>query len=200
MNRLLLFLFLTPSLLSSQSINDDIPYLPDFQLKIDGMFHESAWQSAKNISLTDSNRFYLAQNDTLIFLGMYHEGVQSKYVDLFLSNESIGTINLHASMQLGERQLTANWDDSSPAWNWGNNTLWTANHVEMINHSKDIPLMESIKPYQGYEFQIDKRKLQGTKAKIRLEVRDFQGKSEDLIFPENSTRKHTAQWFELILD
>ena len=132
-------------------------------------------------------------------MGINNKENVGRYVDLYLENESIGIVNLHASMQLGERKLIDSWNDTIPAWSWGNNNGWTANVVEPLNKGGEGSFLASVKPYQGHEFQISKKKIKDKKLKIRLEIKDFIGQAEDIIFPVDSKRNETENWLKVVM-
>ncbi len=177
----------------------DIPFSSKINIQIDGLFNKEDWSNSKVIELTSNNSLYLIQDKDNLFLGIQNKENVARYIDLYIDNESIGTINLHASMQLGERQLIDEWSDTIPEWNWGNNTNWTANKVEVVSEDEKIPFIESLKSYDGHEFQISKKKINNKKVKIRLEIKDFVGQADDIIFPINSERKRTDNWFMIEL-
>ncbi len=102
-------------------------------------------------------------------------------------------------MQLGERVLNKGWNDTLPAWNWGNNIDWLANKIEFGEKGRKSTFRESFKHYEGHEFRIAKRKFSSNHVKIRIEIRDFDGQAKDIIFPDNSERYNLENWFNLQL-
>lgn len=178
----------------------DIPIISNANIEIDGLFTEGDWNNSRTIALTSNNILYLAQSGDYLFLGIKNDENVGRYVDLYLENEAIGIVNLHASMALGERELSDNWNDTIPAWNWGNNTHWTANIIEVISEDEEIPFLESVKPYQGHEFRISKKKIRDTKVKIRFEIKDFVGEANDIIFPIKSARSNSEKWLKVELE
>jgi len=200
----MIFRYLLPSILlllvfCNRSDPGDIPLRDDLTVEIDGLFKDQEWRNAKRVELTPNNILYLAQTEEYLFLGVQNQENVARYVDVYLEGEAMGMLNLHASMQLGERQLHPGWNDTVPAWNWGNHSGWMANVVEFSTKAESASFLESIKPYQGQEFRISKKKLRDGNAKLRLEVKDFIGEASDIIFPENSTRNTSSQWFDLVL-
>ena len=179
--------------------SNNISLKSNINIQIDGLFNEQDWKDAKLVNITDSTMLYLMQNNTELYLGIRNRDSVSRYVDLYIDNDSNGTINFHASMQLGERLLSGNWNDTIPAWSWGNNDQWYANKVVIINNNENISFQESLKPYEGYEFKISKRKIIGKDIRIRIEIRDFEGKADDIIFPLNSKRMNEENWYSLKL-
>lgn len=178
----------------------DVPSISMVKIQIDGIFNANEWNKSKAIEITLDNSLYLMQDKDYFYLGIKITEDVGRYIDLYVDNDSIGMINLHASMQLGERQLTDNWSDTIPAWNWGNNIKWTANNVKVVNESEQLPFLESVERYEGFEFQISKSKIRSKKVKIRLEIKDFVGQASEIVFPLNSDRMKTEGWFLLELE
>lgn len=181
--------------------NDDLKIIPTIEqvnISIDGIFNSESWDKSRIIEITPTNSLYLIQDKNFLFLGIKNKEDVGRYVDIYLNNNSIGTINLHASMQLGERKLNSNWNDTIPSWNWGNNLNWTANVVKVINQRKQESFLESVEDYQGFEFKIEKKILR-KESKIRIEIKDFMGEANRIVFPSNSVRLNTKKWFLLKL-
>ena len=164
---------------------------------IDGFFDKEEWKGAKTIKITPNNFLYLIQNTDYLFLGVQNNEQTRRYIDLYVASNSGRITNLHASMQLGERELTEYWNDTIPPWNWGNNQGWTSNKVEILDRTGDIPFLERIKPYQGHEFQISKEKIGQKQFRIRLEIKDFIGEADDIIFPNDSESNSIQNWFTI---
>jgi len=181
------------------SRSTDVPSISKIKIRIDGFFNVEEWDKSKIIDITSNNSLYLIQDDDYLFLGIKNNEDVGRYIDLYLDNDSIGTINLHASMQLGERQLYGNWNDTIPGWNWGNNLKWTANIVEVVNETDQITFLESVENYEGFEFQISKNKIRSKKVRIRFEIKDFVGQASEIVFPLNSVRMKTEDWLLLEL-
>ena len=166
----------------------------------DGHFNEEAWDESLTFELAPEGKLHILQSEEEVLLGIQYKKALGKYADVLLSNDSMGTINLHASMQLGERLLVGNWNDTIPAWNWGNNTGWIANTVYYREHNEKLLLMESIAPYEGFEFRISKKKIRQNKLLLRLEIHDFMDTSKNEFYPVLSNRKDTSSWLEVLFD
>ncbi len=123
----------------------------------------------------------------------------ARYVDVYLDTEDSVIINLHSSMQLGERILNDHWNDTIPDWSWGNNSYWNANTVNLLTHNDNVPFLESVEPYEGFEFIISKHKLDASEVRIRIEMRDFLGEAEDMILTPRSERYDAKSWPQLYL-
>ncbi|MEQ9427044.1 MAG: hypothetical protein RJQ09_21660 [Cyclobacteriaceae bacterium] len=191
------FIWLLASLLVSctRSSQEQIPFNSDLNIQIDGQFGSSEWSQPQILELTPHNFLYLIHDEDYLYIGINNQEQVGRYVDLYLFNESMGIINLHASMQLGERELVGNWNDTIPKWNWGNQKNWMANTVEVVNEDEDLTFLESVRPYEGHEFRISKEKIQRSDLKMWIEVKDFMGQANDIIFPANSDPVKTETWF-----
>jgi hypothetical protein len=179
--------------------DSSVPTVSGKTINPDGLFNEKVWSRSRIFALPSASTLHLLQSDDDVFLAIEFDDEFGKYVDVYISNDSMGTINLHASMQLGERILTDNWNDTIPLWNWGNNQGWIANTIRYKENNETLLLMESIEPYDAFEFVISKSKLRQNSLFIRLEIRDFTGKVEDHIYPPLSKREDTSSWLQVNL-
>ena len=193
-------LIATFTLACTNSSSVKIPFSSDPGITVNGNFDNNEWTGGKSIQITPYNYLLLIQDNGNIYLGIKNQENVARYVDLYLYHDSFGTLNLHASMQLGERLLMGNWNDTTPEWNWGNNENWSANKVEVVNDDENISFFESLKPYQGHEFQISKRRIRNSNFRLRVEIKDFVGEAKDIVFPENSDKRNTATWLQVYLD
>ena len=178
-----------------------VPQRDGAPVLIDGKFSAGEWQGAATENISGSVRLHLKQSKGHVFIGVEMRTPSPSYVDLFLLTEENQLYNLHASMRVGERWLKDSvWDDSKPAWRWGNNVDWIAS-VAKLDETKDrsLSLTEQFFPYDGMEFQIRRARFQGTRWRVRIEVRDFTGKMPDIVFPAASTRTNVTGWAVLKL-
>jgi len=183
----------------TNSNTSKVPIKHQVDISVDGIFDAKEWECSKAINISQNNTLLLIQNVDYIFLGIKNNETTARYVNLYIENNTIGTINFHASMQLSERQLSGIWNDTIPKWNWGNNSNWTANKIKIISRDETIPFIETVALYEGFEFKIAKSKLKSNTFKIRLEIKDFIGKEEDIVFPIDSERLTMEKWFQLEL-
>lgn len=81
-------------------------------IEVDGLFNEPEWSQATVHHLSDTLDLLLFHNATDVFIGIKSlSEYQKTSTDLYLKNGKLQPINLHASMQLGERQFVQNsWD------------------------------------------------------------------------------------------
>ncbi|MCD2259502.1 hypothetical protein [Psychroserpens luteolus] len=180
-------------LVSCNDVNE-IPLKSNIEIQIDGLLREKDWEDSKIITLKPSTTLFYIEDEVNLFIGIRNTDSINRYIDLYINNDSIGTINLHASMQLGERLLGDHWNDTIPTWDWGNNKDWISNNVEIVNHNENMSFQESIAPYEGFEFKILKRKIKSKKNRIRIEIKDFLGEAQDIVYPLDSERNNKENW------
>ena len=168
---------------------------------IDGIFSVGEWQGATVVNMSTAVTLHLKQRTGHVYVGVEMRTPSPSYVELFLLTEENQLYNLHASMRVGERWLKDSvWDDNKPEWRWGNNIDWIAS-VAKYDEAKDrnLSLAERFLHYDGMEFQIRRARFQGRRWRVRIEVRDFTGRTPDTIFPAASTRRDVTRWAVLKL-
>jgi hypothetical protein len=164
---------------------------------IDGTLEVNEWNKALEVDLESEVVLLLGQNEKNLFLGIKRDSV-ARYVDLYIkTGDSLK--NIHASMQLGERSLYGEWNDTIPGWNWGNNKLWTANKVSLLTNNDSLPFSKQVNPYDGFEFTIDKSMLGSNTFRLFVEIKDFMGEAKDIKFPKDATRKEYEKWYKVRL-
>lgn len=165
------------------------------ETKVDGFLTDAEWSRAARVSGADGIEYFFAANDKHHAIAVLSGARGPHYVDIFiLQGDEI--VNLHASFKVGERRLVGrDWTDSTPATAWGQTTGWTANSVRKRKDAKPaIDFAESLEPYQGYEFVLDKSKFGEGPLQIRIETRDFLGQKADVVFPVSSARLDPTGW------
>jgi hypothetical protein len=123
---------------------------------------------------------------------------QPFYVDLYLTDASGELLNLHASMQLGERRLSGDdWDDRHPAFTWGEAQGWTANVAALDPAAATtLPFVERLQPREGIELWLSRERFQPPLL-LRFELRDFAGTQPTVSYPQNATRAAADGWASL---
>jgi len=179
----------------ANSKKKNIPKLNGIHITTDGMFTEQAWGKAKQIEMNTYNKLLLFQTDSFLYVGVRNIEKIARYVDVYINSDSLGLLNLHASMQLGERKLEGNWNDTIPTWHWGNNNQWTANIVSVNTKKNNLPFLETINTYEGFEFKISKRKIGNTEIALRIEINDFMGEATSIIFPDGLLDYDLKNWY-----
>lgn len=178
----------------------DAPQASYVSVMVDGKIEPREWKDAALIAAGPTTLKFV-QSDDYVFIAVHNPDKTRAYVDIYLTTGSGQIVNLHASMQIGERELVGEkWSDSSPSFSFGNNVGWIANEAK-LNSGKDnnLPMELRLFPYDGYEFQISKERFDTRKWKMRIEIRDFAGKLPDVVFPANSDRHDTGKWATLRL-
>ena len=69
-----------------------------------------------------------------------------------------------------------------------------------LRQEPSAPLIEQFAPYDGFEFRLSKERFGQKTWRLRLEVRDFAGKSADLVFPNESDRFNADSWAKVSLE
>ncbi len=201
---LLLFLFNSCTGQKTASNNQMTPM-------INGVIETNEWNNASNIPIQDKFEILLKQDEHYYYMAVKNKTALPFYVDLFLLiNDSL--FNIHSSSQIGERKLSGiDWNDEIPISNWGYVNDWIANTV-LFDRRKFKKLREekyegnislqTVIPYDGFEFQFSKKTWALNKSKFRIEMRNMVGIEdyEETIFPENSDRKNHDNWHDLKFD
>jgi len=169
---------------------------------IDGKISQEEWEGALGISVAPDATALVFQTDKDLLLAVRLTTPSPSYVDLFLLLDDGKRVNLHASMQVGERELPAEgWTDHKPPTHWGRQVHWRANAVKDAPDKKaTTPVSEMFIPYEGFEFRLSKQRFGGRSLRLRVEVRDFTARRADLVFPAGSTRFDAKSWAELSLN
>jgi len=198
-NFILIFLLIV-TMISCQDVSEvKVPSTKEVFIKLDGQIDENEWDGSRTVDISPDLRLQLLQTTEDFHLAVRNKENVARYVDVFIKKDSGKLINLHASMQLGERLLTGAWNDTIPEWNWGNNTEWSANTVEIISHNDEVLFREIVKPYDGFEFRISKKWITESFL-LRIEIKDFEGKEDDVVFPSGSKRDSFNNWIRIDLN
>lgn len=177
-----------------------IPVNEKVTVSIDGLQTEQEWRDASRFELTGDFTICLMSDSKWIYIGVFREGQATHFTDLYIQTKE--RLNLHASMQLGERVLPADgyWDDDRPAFSWANTMNWTANVVtykpgtlESSSFDKQVVF------YEGQEFKIDKSKILN-QFKLLIRLRDFVNASVDLVYPSQGNLQNTHTWQSIQLN
>lgn len=178
-----------------------VPQLSSESVEIDGRIGGDEWKGAHEVTVAPDVTLLVFQTKADVLLAVRLKTPSPAYVDLFLLLEDEKRINLHASMQVGERALPAKgWTDRDPPTHWGRQDHWRANAVKQLpGKPESAPLTETLVPHEGFEFRLSRDRFGGKGWRLRLEVRDFMAKRPDIIFPSPSTRMDSSSWGELRL-
>ena len=173
-------------------------YVDCVDVVIDGSFAEDCWGAAAVVE-AGSIKVLFTQSADSLYLGIKRDAGVARYVDLFFSTDGSEIVNLHASMAVGERQIVGSWTDENPPWRWGNNRGWSANTVSIAVDREDLPFLDTVVPYDGFEFRIAKSKIMKG-SKLYIEVKDFVGEASGIQIPEGAEPGNADTWLLLLLD
>lgn len=190
-------LFLLPLIsFSGQPEKIQIPEGNGEAVLVDGIMNEEEWNDSKQVFIAENAALNLKQSENYLFIGIKTPFEMLPYIDMFIETDDKKIYNIHASFQLGERDLTGleNWDDNNPTTRWGYTSMWYANEIRQDRSKRNE---ESIYYYDGFEFQISKDKFQSENIKLRVEVRPAKEGHEEIYYPENSGRKNPDGWLIL---
>lgn len=167
-------------------------------IQTDGRIDAEEWAGAATRDLGEGVTLLVLNRPDGLYLATRSAARGPHYTDLYVAGADAEALNLHASMQTGERRLpAAGWSDAEPAFAWGRQAGWNANTVaERPQASAAASLAEQLQPYDGQEFRIAHERLP-VQARWRVEVRDFEGKKPDLAWPPGSTRTDRSSWAPL---
>jgi hypothetical protein len=184
---------------SSAPATVHVPAMTTAEIILDGNIDRMEWASAAQVDLGRGVTLLLKADDEHVALALRSDG--RRYTDLYLALEGGAVINLHASMQTGERKLSGTaWTDTSPAWTWGNNARWQASIVKTRpNADENRPFAEQVAPFDGQEFLIERGVGRANVWTLRIEVRDFTGADTDVVWPAASQRFDTTGWATIML-
>ncbi|GAB4511292.1 MAG: hypothetical protein Tsb004_15510 [Allomuricauda sp.] len=132
------------------------------KINIDGQLLETAWSRARIINSELAN-IKILQDDEAIFLAIASVDEQL-LADVFIRLNPDEKLQLHASMQLGERITNTN-HISDQRFNWDNNSKWTANTISRDFLSMELPTI--------FEFKILKEKLKLKEWDIEIAISSF---------------------------
>lgn len=188
----ILFLLLFKAIQADAQVR--VPQEENITITLDGISGLHEWDNSMKIRLEENYILHLVADTDWLYLAVFGKNVLP-YTDIYAKNNE-GITNLHASMQLGERLLPEDnsWNDETPAWDWGNNTHWTANTVSYKQGASDgLPFHEQVESYEGQEFRIAISKL-GKDFSMLLVIRDFVDPVILVSFPANGNPYDTGSW------
>lgn len=163
-----------------------IPELPVVPLMIDGRIDAGEWAGAAEIVVDDGLRLLLKQSSGHVYIAVDTPGETPQPLDLYLVPSDPSVRQLHASMQLGERQPTPS--EPEPAWRWGNNVGWTASTLRRDPQRADAEQFAAqLYPADGSEIQIDRARFPGTAWRVRITIDAIPGNDRAFTYPQDST-------------
>ena len=152
---------------------------------VDGSMGRAEWAAATRHQRDDVVLSRLADQQAL-YLAVEPRLAYPAYVDLYLADEKGEVVNLHASMKVGQRSFRIQATEASrPAFAWGRFPHWQAN-VGDPESNRNV-----------YEFRIERATFGGRAMRLRVEVQDFHGRNQPVVFPPESSPHSAAGWIAL---
>lgn len=148
-----------------------------------GKFADGEWNDAALFEVKDKLKLYLKQDSIYLYIGLQFIDTMHTGIDLYIADESGIRKKLHVSSAIGEMdRKDGTWSD----WKWGSNNLWIANSIgQIIEDGK-----QKVVPLEGFEFQIDKSLLPGSKWLLYFHL-----KRPEVKFPESAALENPLTWF-----
>jgi hypothetical protein len=81
---------------------------------LDGLFSPGEWDDAWQKDLGSGVRLYLKKSGGHVYIGVRYSPFKGSVADLFISPDGRAIFHLHASAQIGERQVqetSGSWDN-----------------------------------------------------------------------------------------
>lgn len=166
----------------------------------DGKLTPEEWDGAAMLEFGPAFTTHWKQTKDDLFIGIRFKLAYAPFVDLYISPDEKRTYNLHASMQLGERELThvEQWTDRTPPTHWGVTHRWMANAISVDKSApRDASFKRRAVPYEGFEFRIGKSKFAGETWRLRIELRDMEKSAIPMAIPFGSKRYTPTTWLEV---
>lgn len=163
------------------------------QIILDGRLHKGEWRGARSHKLGEATLLTKHRGDTL-FIGIRQPRTALRYADIYIQNGQGRLLNLHASFRQGERTLSGIWSDGDPPFVWEPTTGWQSSVVPRTSAARNAPVREQIASFDGYEMRIPSALLGPRPWRIRVELRDFERRLPDWVYPKESTRLEPSGW------
>lgn len=172
---------------------------------LDGTFSVGEWDDALTVE-GGGVTLYLKQEAGHVFIAVGSQGLTSPVTNLFIQPVGGEIHQLHVSAQLGERVLPSDGSEPPP-FTWGFSSLWYANEVrwderrrrQLVDEGMDQgqAQVETLFPYDGFEFQIRREKFGVSEWRIRVDVPS--AGREPLVFPRDTQPGDSTGWLVLNL-
>jgi hypothetical protein len=173
-------------MLASCAVSPTPPPRPPCGVTADGVLTVLEWAGAQRIDVSGGVVLWLIQGPEHVCLAAEtREARGFKSVDVFIADSAGVTHNLHASTRVGERTVPARWSDERPPTAWGQTTGWTANAAPPADAADTL--------FDGYEFIIARSRMPRP-WRVRVEVRDPDGRARDIVWPAQSRRNDIRTW------
>ena len=166
---------------------------------VDGIFADE-WDDARSIEL-ESHVILLKEVGEFVYVGVERRSDVPMYVDLYLKTDEGDPVNLHASMQLGERSVVLDGGEIVSKFEFGEPSHWSANVLQYRpDNAPGAELtLERFVPHDGMEFEIERAAFPGRRWHLRLYVHALGDGSRSEVYPEESSLGRPHEWAVLTL-
>ncbi len=176
-----------------------VPPTAPTPILLDGRLEPAEWEGAMRVPVSEGVYLLVKQWGGHVYVAVRTAGPTPQPMDLYLVPADQERYQLHASLQIGERRLTA--ADPDPAWHWGNHTDWIANEMKIDGRRQDRKVFsERLFPAEGTEYQIKRARFPGGTWRVRLEIGGVPGNERPATYPAGSKAEAPATWALWALD
>lgn len=179
---------------------------------VDGIFSAGEWDDATKMNIHDSGVLYFKKIQGHIYIGLKLSGLNSPFVDLFITTDKKKIYQLHVSAQLGERALTGMpVEGQTKPFRWGYTKDWYANEVrwdegklrqlvKSTGKSRAEIFHQVVYPFDGFEFQLRKSKFKNNKWLFKIKIGHSPHYDQPILFPAKGEFDDLDSWAAFILD
>lgn len=183
---------------AGERLHPQVPRGHGDAIVIDGRIEPREWDDAASLEIGGGIDLLAKQTPNAIYLAVRGPDRVPRPVDLFVRTADARLLHLHASMSIGERDLTAQGAPSDDLpWRWHVHPGWNANRAN-LDPSQPSALAWSARllPRDGVELQILRSKLDSAAVEMLIDVRHFPGTDGSTRFPDGADFGSTG-WLRL---
>ena len=170
-----------------------IPDVEPTPLLLDGRIDAAEWRGAVQVDVTADLRLLIKQSQGHVYLAVDTPGRASQPMDLSVFPADLRVYQLHASMQLAERQPTRK--EPEPAWRWGNHRDWLASEMKRDpERQQETLFIDQLHPADGTEYQIARQRFPGAAWRVRLTIDAVPGSDTAVVYPADSQADDPSTW------
>lgn len=144
-----------------------VPFVKNPEIVTDGTLNEPSWSLGETISVDPGNTLRVLQDENFLYLAHYSLETGKRYMEILFRNKSGDQMNLHASMQLGERI-----EGQKEMFRWGLFDGWIANVTPVEDLESDAAI--------NREFRIRKELLGPEPIDLTIRLTSFFDESDAL--------------------
>lgn len=166
-----------------------VPETSPVPVLVDGQLSAGEWEDAAVVPVADGVRLLFRQVAGHVYLAVDVPDRVPRPVDLYLQAEGGMPVQLHASAQLGERDLPpAGWAPGEPAFCPGNPVGWVASVARVdAERPEDLPFAARTHPADGVEIQLLRSRFPGRIWRLAVHVGAFTGSRDAWLWPAGAT-------------